>query len=151
MGGEPVGPAVLEGEIHLAYRWTTGPATGAFLTALRDRGVILGLRCPSCRRVLCPPLEVCPRCGTETAGEVECGPGGRVTAWTLVEAPTPWTPWEAPYALISVRLDGASTDLVHAVTEGARRVRTGARVKAVFRTVGRRVGDILDLEGFAVE
>ncbi len=120
-------PYVLE----YAYKRSTGPTTGAFLTALRA-GRILGGRTRT-GRVVCPPAEYDPATGEELEDLVEVGPGGVVTTWS------------EGWAL--VRLDGADTALFHRLD--VREPRAGLRVAPRWR-VDRR-GHVDDIEAFVEE
>ncbi|MGH9509825.1 MAG: OB-fold domain-containing protein, partial [Terriglobales bacterium] len=55
-----------------------------------------------------------------------------------------------PQALALVRLDGATTVLLHRLLKVSdpAKVRIGARVRAVLKPKPKRTGSILDLEGF---
>jgi hypothetical protein len=140
---------VLTGEyvLEYAYKRTTGPTIGAFLTGLRD-GRLFGARTVD-GRVVCPPTEYDPRTGEPTGELVEVGPGGVVTTWTWVAAPSPTHPLDRPFAWALVKLDGADTAMLHAVDAGsAERMRTGMRVTPRWNDV--RVGHVRDLH-FAPE
>ena len=80
---------------------------------------ILGIR--SGDRVLVPPLEWDPQTGAELAvdGMVEVGPAGTVESWTWVPNPSEQHPLDHPFAFALIRLDGASTPLLHAVDAGS--------------------------------
>ena len=53
------------GSFPVAHRYTPGVAGEAFLTALRDRGVILGTRCERCAYTYVPARLFCERCFAE--------------------------------------------------------------------------------------
>ncbi len=130
-------PYVLE----YAYKRSTGPVVGAFLTGLRG-GRLLGARTGS--GVVCPPTEYDPHTGAPAGELVEVGPGGVVTTWTWVAEPRPNHPLQHPFAWALVRLDGADTALLHALDAGTPdRVRTGMRVTP--RWSERREGHLRDL------
>jgi len=134
--------------IEYPYRRSVGPVLGAFFTALQDRR-ILGVRTAG-GRVLCPPAEYDPDTGEATGETVEVGPGGTVASWTWVAAPQACHPVARPFAFALIRLDGADTELLHAVdagTPGA--MRTGMRVAPRFRAEPE--GGIRDIECFEPE
>ncbi len=135
---------VLTGEyvLEYAYKRTTGPTIGAFLTGLRD-GRLLGARTAD-GRVISPPTEYDPQTGDPTGELVEVGPGGEVTTWAWVDAPRPNHPLGHPFAWALVKLDGADTAMLHAVDAGsAERMRSGMRVTPRWNDI--RVGHVLDL------
>jgi uncharacterized OB-fold protein len=116
------------------------------MTALTDQR-ILGIR--SGERVLVPPTEWDPATGAALdAGQmVEVGPAGTVESWTWVPAPTEQHPVDVPFAFAMVRLDGASTPLLHAVDAGSPdAMSVGMRVAPRWR--GTRIGHIRDITAF---
>ncbi len=131
-------PYVLE----YAYKRSTGPVIGAFLTGLRD-GRLMGARARN-GRVLFPPTEYDPQTGEPTQGLIEVGPGGCVTTWSWVVDPRPAHPLRRPFAWALIRPDGADTAMLHAVDAGAMdRMQTGMRVAP--RWSETRVGHVRDL------
>ena len=80
---------------------------------------ILGIR--SGDQVLVPPLEWDPQTGAELDVDsmVEVGPAGTVESWTWVPDPSEQHPLDHPFAFAMIRLDGASTPLLHAVDAGS--------------------------------
>ncbi|MBI2899837.1 MAG: OB-fold domain-containing protein [Planctomycetes bacterium] len=141
MNPEQVEPVAVEGRIRIPYRWPAGRAAGTFLSLLAAEGRLVGLRCPTCRRVAVPPTARCNSCRAACEEQVPVGPGGSVTTWTLSRRTSP------PQILALVRLDGADTALLHRLIGlKPEDVRSGMRVEAVFEKDRR--GSILDLAGF---
>jgi uncharacterized protein len=132
--------------ITFPYKRSLGPVLGAFMTGLAERR-ILGIR--NGAQVMCPPLEWDPRTGAELAHDfVEVGPAGTVQSWCWVSTPTEQHPLDRPFAFALIRLDGASTALVHAVDAGSPdEMATGMRVAPRWRA--ERHGHITDIEAFA--
>ena len=65
-------------------------------------------------------MEWDPATGAELAHDfVEVGPGGTVESWTWVPTPSEQHPLPHPFAFAFIRLDGATTPLLHAVDAGA--------------------------------
>ncbi|MGP0032089.1 MAG: Zn-ribbon domain-containing OB-fold protein [Acidimicrobiales bacterium] len=135
----------VESTITFPYKRSLGPVVGAFMTALTERR-ILGIRCNDA--VLVPPMEWDPATGDELAHEfVEVGPAGTVESWTWVPAPSTQHPLRQPFAFAFIRLDGASTPLLHAVDAGSpARMTEGLRVAPRWR--GARLGRIDDIVCF---
>ena len=130
------------------YKRSLGPTLSAFFTALRA-GRILGVVAAD-GAVLVPPAGHDPRTGRDTGALVEVGPGGVVTGWTWVHHPRPSHPLDRPFALARVRLDGADTELIHAVdVAGPEAMEAGMRVAPAWRAV--RTGSILDIACFVPE
>lgn len=136
---------ILQGNITIPYKWTTGPVIGRFLAELK-RGRIVGGKCASCGRVYVPPPDVCGPCFRTLSDFVELSGHGTVIATSTVYRTMPWSPAQAPYLLAMISLDGADTNLVHLISPG---LKPGDRVKAHFKQ--QRVGSILDIERFVSE
>lgn len=133
-------------DIHLGATWSR------FMQGLTEQR-ILANRCPECARVFVPPQAYCEACFVRTDEWCELPPEGRVEAFTVAwqgfrGGPTP------PYAIAGIRLDGASTLLMHYVSgldltdpAGVRdQLPYGARVRAVWAP--ERTGQILDIAYF---
>ncbi len=136
----------VESKIVFPYKRSLGPVIGAFMTALTEQR-ILGIR--SGDQVIVPPLEWDPQTGAEldADGMVEVGPAGTVETWTWVPNPSEQHPVDHPFAFAYIRLDGASTPLLHAVDAGSPdALSVGARVAPRWR--GTRVGHINDIAAF---
>lgn len=134
--------------LELPYRRSVGPVIGAFFTALRDQQV-LGSR-TAAGRVLVPPLEYDPDTGDAVDDVVPVGAAGVVTTWAWVPEPMRKHPLDRPFAWVMVRLDGADSDLVHALdVDSADDVATGMRVQV--RWAEERVGHITDIACFEPE
>jgi hypothetical protein len=135
----------VESTITFPYKRSLGPVVGAFMTALTEKQ-ILGIRCQDA--VLVPPMEWDPATGAELPHEfVEVGPAGTVESWTWVVTPSEQHPLDHPFAFALVRLDGATTPLLHAVDAGTpERMSEGMRVAPRWR--GSREGRIGDIISF---
>jgi uncharacterized protein len=138
-------PHVLEYE----YKRSVGPVIGAFMTGLRD-GRILGAI--SAGKVVVPPTEYDPVTGEDVGDLVEVGPAGVVSTWAWAENPAKGQPLDRPFAWALIKLDGASTALLHAVdAQSAQSMHSGMRVVARFRPAEDRQGHITDIECFVPE
>lgn len=135
----------VDSTITFPYKRSLGPVIGSFMTALTEKR-ILGIR--NGDRVLVPPMEWDPATGAELAHDmVEVGPAGTVESWTWVPEPTEQHPLDRPFAFAFIRLDGASTPLLHAVDAGsADAMSDGMRVAPRWR--GKRIGHITDIVAF---
>ena len=124
---------VMKGNITVPYKWTTGAATGRFLSELKNSKRIVGMKCEKCEKIYIPPTDICGECFVELKNFVEVGKCGTVNVFTVVHKDLPFKPCDPPYAIISVRLDGAGTDLLHIMkSEDIGGLKAGARVEAVF-------------------
>jgi uncharacterized OB-fold protein len=133
----------------VAHRYTPGVAGEAFFTALRDRGVLLGSRCPSCGYTYVPARLFCERCFVELDADAEVGPAGRLVSFTIAYVDVDERPLDEPVTYGLVRLDGADAVLVHRIVDaGTEPLEIGARVEVVLED--ERSGSILDIRGFRV-
>ena len=140
---------LVETKIEFPYKRSLGPVIGAFSAALAEHR-ITGVR-TSAGRVLCPPLEYDPDTGeANDPAPVEVGPAGTVTSWTWVPEPLPNHPLDRPFAFAMIKLDGADTEMFHAVDAGSEDAITrGTRVLPQWRDEPR--GRIDDLAYFVPE
>ena len=127
------------------YTRTAGPIVGRFLAGL-SKGRILGLRGPA-GTVVVPPTGYDPQTSEPMEEWVEVGPQGVVTTWAWVSRPLDTHPVSEPFAWALIRLDGASTSLLHVVVvEDESKMQTNLRVEPVW-AVERR-GHIRDIACF---
>jgi uncharacterized OB-fold protein len=127
------------------YRRSLGPVLGRFFTELRDRNIV-GSKTDD-GRVLVPPMEYDPETGQALDEITDVGPGGVVTAWAWVHEPMRNHPLDRPFAFALIKLDGATSGLLHAVDAGDEaRMATGMRVTP--RWAAETRGSILDIECF---
>lgn len=137
----------VDSTITFPYRRSLGPLLTTFMTALTQKR-ILGSR--SGDRVLVPPMEWDPQTGADLGLDlIEVGPVGTVESWTWVPVPSEQHPLKKPFAFAFIRLDGATTPLLHAVDAGSPdRMANGARVAP--RWKGKREGRIDDIACFVL-
>jgi len=134
------------------YKRTKGEFSPYFLS-LKERKVILGARCPTCKLVRVPPFLVfCPECNFDPLELVEMPDTG------IMNSTPPITYFghslfqhQVPFGRGRVMLDGAYTALpIHVyTTKGVltpRVFKKGTRVKVIFRD--KRIGKPTDI--FAV-
>lgn len=147
--GDPALARRWEGDLPVAHRYTPGVAGEAFLTALRDRGAILGSRCEACAFTYVPARLFCERCFAELAADVELGPGGTLRSFTIAYVGVDEVALDEPVTYGLVQLDGADALLLHRVLDpGEDPLEIGDRVEAVVKPDAVRTGSILDIEGF---
>jgi uncharacterized OB-fold protein len=139
-----------EGDLPVRDRYTPGVAGGAFFTALKERGALLGSRCESCAYTYVPARLFCERCFSELAPDTEVGPGGELVSFTIVFRGIEDEPLDHPETLGAVRLDGADAVLVHRVEPSGDPLEIGERVEVVVQPEHQRTGSILDIAGFRV-
>jgi len=142
------GTLMYPSRIKLPYTWHAGKVGSRFYQELRDHCEIWGTKCPECSWVYLPPRATCPRCFRTIHEWVEVSDTGTLLSYTVTRYPVPAIqPVEPPFALGIVKLDGATSGLVHLLGEvDFNEIRVGMRVQAVFRE--KREGNYLDIKYF---
>lgn len=149
MSDAPVTQSVhwdLHYDIHLGATWSR------FMAGLRDR-TILANKCSTCDRVFVPPQAYCESCFEPTAEWLELPAEGTLEVFTVAWLGFRGGP-KPPYAIGGIRLDGASTLLMHWIvgvnfddpTSVQSQLPIGTRVRAVWAE--ERSGQILDIAHF---
>ena len=129
------------------YTYAAGPVRSRFLLELRDHQRIMGVKCPSCRRVYVPARPTCLVCLSELNEWVEVSNTGTIMTYAVVAHPAPSHKLVAPFMYGIIQLDGADTGLTHFLGEvDPEDLRIGMRVEAVFQE--EREGNILDIKYF---
>ena len=136
--------------MEFPYKHSTGETIGRFLAGLKEQKKIWGQRTAGLG-VVVPPLGYSEVDASEGREWVEVKDTGTVTAAAIVHHPIERLhPFDAPFAFVLVKLDGADTALAHVVKDDLAKVRIGARVQAVWKVDDQRVGSIRDIEAFRV-
>lgn len=135
------------GELPVAFRYTPGIGTTAFLEALRDRGAFVGSRCDTCDVTYVPARIFCERCFAALEPGVEVGPEGTVESYTIGHVGVDGEPLELPVTVGLIKLDGADTVLLHFLLGFGAEPEIGGRVQPV--AAEERTGSMLDVLGFA--
>ena len=132
--------------LEFPYSRTLGPVIGAFAAGLRERRLLAARTVGG--RVLMPPVEYDPDTGDATEPDlIEVGPGGVVESWSWVPEPSGRQPYDRPFAFAMIKVDGADTGMIHALTATSPdEISTGMRVAPVWRE--ERTGRIDDIEGW---
>ena len=144
--------ASLSAPIALQFDYTrsVGPTLGRFMTGLA-RARIVGARV-SDGRVFVPPVEYDPVTHDAVTEFVDVADTGTVLSWSWAAEPLEGQPLERPFAWVLVRLDGADTNMLHALdVSDPAEVSTGMRVAVRWRPAAERVGSISDIACFQPE
>jgi uncharacterized OB-fold protein len=141
----------MEEVAHMPYRWALGLDGSKFFNEIKDREVLLGIRCPKCKKVYVPPRRVCGPCFVKMEELVELGNEGIVEAVTLVNFPfiDPDTGERrpVPYFYGYIKLDRADNLFSHIIkTRPGISVKVGDRVRAIFAK--EKKGRIQDISHF---
>ena len=143
---------VMEHHVALTYEEELTPVLDRYVDALID-GRIVGHKCPSCGRVFVPGKGYCPLCVVETTDrdEIEVADTGTVTGFTIVTPVAYYGQEETePFVWASILLDGANgtlggQDVINIPRE---QVRSGLRVRAVWKPKNERSGDAVSNRGW---
>lgn len=134
--------------LEYPYTRSLGTVIGTFLAGLKE-GRIIGTRTAS-GKVLVPPSEFDPETAATLTEMVDVADAGTVTSWSWVQQPRAKHPLQKPFAWGLIRLDGASTAMLHAIDAGDEtKMSSGMRVKARWKE--NRVGMVTDIECFVPE
>ena len=138
------------------YQWDAGVAMGRYLDGLKQ-GMILGIRCPECRRTMVPPRAFCELCFRPLDDWVTLSASGVINTYSVS-----YVNWDAsrrsvPEVPVVVEIDGASPGMAilhlagevgDSLEEITSRLKIGTQVEAVWRPAGERVGAITDIRYF---
>lgn len=133
-------------DIHLGETWSR------FMDGVRDKR-ILANSCTTCSRSFVPPQAYCESCFEPTGEWQELSGEGTLEVFTVAWHGFTGGP-QPPYAIGGIRLDGASTLLMHWIvgvdftpgTDVREQLPFGTRVRAVWAPT--RTGQILDIAHF---
>ncbi|MBI2090325.1 MAG: Zn-ribbon domain-containing OB-fold protein [Deltaproteobacteria bacterium] len=141
------------GEIPIRSRYTAGVAGQLFLTALKERGELIGTRCAACSQVYVPARQFCERCFAELTETVKLKPEGTLKSFTIGFVDHDGKRLKKALALALVQLDGATTVFFHRLLDATdpSKVRIGSPVQVVIKPKTKRTGSILDIEGFKIK
>jgi uncharacterized OB-fold protein len=138
---------VYHGKIFIPNTYTAGAVGSRFLIELRDHKKIMGTKCPACDKVYVPARSICKYCYAQLDQWVEVSDKGTLQTYTVAGQTNGVQPVDPPIIYGIIQLDGASTGLVHMLSEvDFEKLVIGMRVKAVFAE--KRVGSILDIKYF---
>jgi len=142
----------IENIAHQPFHWSIGIDGSKFFKEIAEREVLVGIRCPKCKRVYVPPRKVCGPCFTRMDEIVDLGREGVIEAVTVVNYPfidpNTGATRPIPYFYGYIRLDGADNLFSHVVHDRPdKTIAVGDRVRAVFAPVKRgRIEDIAYFE-----
>ncbi|MCE4622606.1 MAG: Zn-ribbon domain-containing OB-fold protein [Desulfurococcales archaeon] len=153
-------PGLIKYKPVARYMFSAGQAQSRFLHGLKE-GKILGVLCPSCRRVYVPPRAYCEYCHTPTSEWVELPGTGTIHTAVVSYIATDRSRLEEPEIVGVIRLDapGYKEDqyefagLFHKicgvtpeqVMDGSA---IGMRVKPRWKPAEERTGSVTDIECF---
>ncbi|MFO8010716.1 MAG: Zn-ribbon domain-containing OB-fold protein [Dehalococcoidia bacterium] len=140
---------VYHGQLYIPNTYSAGAVGSRFLINLRDKGKIMGTRCPECNRVWVPARSICKDCFGQLKQWVEVSDKGTVISYAIEHESKPIQPTETPIIYAIIQLDGADNGFAHMLGEvEPEQLRIGMRVEALFKPKGDRSGSILDIKYF---
>lgn len=144
---------VSSGALRMPYEWSVGLYGSRFFQEIRERRRFLGIRCPTCGKVMVPPRRICGPCFQEMHELVPLPDTGTLTAFSIVNYPfiDPATglPRPIPYTYGYIRIDGSDNIFSHIINEtDPEKIRVGAKVRAVFKEPWEMKGNIEDIRYF---
>jgi uncharacterized OB-fold protein len=102
----------------------------------RDRYYrLLGNKCTACGSEHFPPVYHCRKCGSEKLEDVEMPKTGKIITYTELHEPLPGFEDQAPFHLAVVELTNGAHVLSQVVDSPEESIKTGAKVRAVFRRI----------------
>lgn len=138
---------IYHGKVHIPNTYYAGTIGTKWLIEIRDNKKITGTKCPACDLVYVPARSTCKDCFGQLDQFVEVSDKGTVVTYAVACQANGAQPVDLPIIYAVIRLDGASTDLVHMLGEvDLEELAIGMRVKAVFSE--KRTGSILDIKYF---
>ena len=139
---------IIEGKLALPYTYLAGRVGSKFITSIRDKKAILGIRCDRCDKVFVPPRQTCEVCLEDIRDNwVQLNNVGELTNFTVVRYNDKHLPRKAPFILGMIKLEGSDTPITH-ILEGIspEDVKLGLKVKPVFADEG--TNTLLDIDHF---
>ena len=143
----PEDPIVVEVQGHSNFLVTIGNTGHEFLSQIRDNKTIMGIKCPGCKNIYVPPRSHCPTCFAKLTEWVKLSGKGTLETYTIVRYKEQYMPKDPPYAYGVIKLDLASTGIVHLIGGvDLNKIKVGMKMEPVFKE--QRQGSILDIEYF---
>ncbi|MBI3099445.1 MAG: Zn-ribbon domain-containing OB-fold protein [Planctomycetes bacterium] len=137
------------GNIPVGNLYTAGIAGDRFFVDLRDKGRLLGTRCPSCERTFVPARHFCEECFTRLEEYVPVPSSGTVHSLTAAHVDLDGKPLDPPHVLAFITFEGCAGGLVHRLGGApGQSFRIGDRVEMVLKDRKKRTGGINDIEHF---
>ena len=137
------------GSIDTSYRYTAGVAGERFLRKLQQKGSILASRCHDCDEAYVPPKIYCVRCFSELKDYEEVPDDGWYVHSYSIARFQDDQPHQKPQIWVVAKNRHVVGGLIHRLKRTSpKHVRIGMRIRPRPRDKRKRVGSILDLEGF---
>ncbi len=134
------------GELPVESLYTAGIAGERFFRTLKDNGEFSGTKCKCCGIVYVPGRIFCERCFAPLEEWLTVASYGTLESWTVVYVGLDGSRLAEPIIVGLIRLDGASTVLVHRLGEVTPdTLSIGMKFTAVLKPKTKREGAITDI------
>lgn len=135
------------------YEHAFGPYYGRMFDEIKNNRRIMGVKCPAGDGAYLPPRETCDVTHKRTGTWVDIKDTGVVRGMSVIHMEFVGQKLKPPYIYAEIKLDGASTRLIHIVKiddmdRAKELVKPGTRVKAVWSE--KATGSMNDIEYFEV-
>ena len=135
------------GDMEADYVYTLGVAGERFFKELKEKGRIMGAKCPRCNTVFVPPRLYCEECFAKLDEWVEVGKEGAVHTFTIATIDIDGSKLEKPVTYALIKFEGVHGGIIHKIGE-TDKVTIGMKVKAVLKPPSERVASINDIKYF---
>jgi uncharacterized OB-fold protein len=142
---------VIPYKLNLHYEHAFGPFYGRLFDEIKTNRRIMGVRSSDGEGALLPPREIDDLSHKPTGTWLEVKQTGTVLAMSIIYLEFVGQKQPPPYIYAEIKLDGASTRLIHSVagidmSRAKELVKPGTRVRAVWRDT--RTGSLEDISHF---
>jgi len=135
------------GDMEADYVYTLGVAGERFFKELKQKGRIMGAKCPRCGIVYVPPRIYCERCFSKLEEWVDVGKKGVIHTFTIATIDIDGSKLEKPVIYALVKFEGAHGGIIHKIGE-TNNVCIGMKVEAVLKPPRERKASINDIKYF---
>jgi len=135
------------GDMETDYMYTLGVAGERFFKELKEKGRIMGAKCPCCDVVYVPPRMYCEKCFSKLEEWVDVGKNGVVHTFTIVTVDVDGSKLEKPVIYALIKFEGVHGGIIHRIG-GTDKVSIGMKVEAVLKPPKERKASINDIAYF---
>jgi len=135
------------GDMEADYVYTLGVAGERFFKELKEKGRIMGAKCPRCGIVFVPPRMYCEKCFAKLEEWVDVGKKGVIHTFTIATIDVEGSKLEKPAIYALIKFERAHGGLLHKIGE-TDTVFIGMKVQAVFKPPRQRKASINDIAYF---
>jgi len=135
------------GDMETDYMYTLGVAGERFFKELKEKGRIMGAKCPRCGVIYVPPRMYCEKCFSKLEEWVDVGKKGIVHTFTIARIDVDGSKLEKPIIYALIKFERAHGGIIHKIGE-TDTVSIGMKVEAVFKLPKDRKASINDIKYF---